>query len=250
MSKRVLLYLLCLCVGTSITCEAKNTNFHVITVATEENVGLNQLRHCCREFGIDLRVLGMGIPYPGHGYKLSQLQNFVRHVAKDDVVLFVDAYDVLILADKKTILEKFRAKNVPFIISTESNCWPLTSREAEFPPSPTPFRFINSGGIIGYAGHIRKILSALKPIHPKDDDQGRFTELFLKDKSLFCLDYQADIFLTLHGVSKNDLVVEKGKKRVKCLITESIPLIIHGNGYGKLLYYELYNFLFGKSTKL
>lgn len=248
-------YILCIFfalinLSLSLPCEAKNRELHIITVATKNTQGLQQLRDSCDENGLDLTVLGMGMVYPGNGLKLILIDEFLKTVHKNDIVLFVDAYDVLILADEKTILKKFYAKNTPVIVSAETFCYPLLLRDEEFPPSPTPFRFINTGSIMGYVRDLKQILRDMKPLIPNIDDQGQVAEFFLKNKHRFFLDYHADLFLTLHNVSKDSLKVNKKARKVKCLLTGSTPLLVHGNGNGKDLYNELYQVLFGTQDEL
>ena len=100
-------------------------SFHVCTVASKKTEGLQRLLDTCTKQGIDIDILGLDQPYKGNGQKLSYIKNYVMDLPSDDIVLFVDGYDVLILADKETLLQKFLAFDSHFVISTEKNCFPL-----------------------------------------------------------------------------------------------------------------------------
>ncbi len=76
----------------------KNPNLHVCTVATEERKGLDQLKNSCKENNLDLTVLGFGKPFRGFCEKFVEMQTFISELPDDDIILFVDAYDSLILA--------------------------------------------------------------------------------------------------------------------------------------------------------
>ena len=56
---------------------------------------------------ITIDVLGMSQPYPGHGQKLIWVLEYLQNIPDDHSVLFVDGFDVLIMEDKKAILNKF-----------------------------------------------------------------------------------------------------------------------------------------------
>lgn len=248
--KFVFIFFIILNLCLSLACEARQRDFHLVTVATKNTKGLKQLKHSCEEFGLYLKVLGMGMFYPGNGLKLLLIYDYLESIPKDDIVLFVDAYDVLILATEDEILEKFRQFKRPFVVSAETNCWPLFSREHEFPYSPTPFKFINTGSFIGHVSHIKKVLRDMKPLIAEKCDQHQMAEFFLENKSRITLDNNAELFFTLHNLNKDALSVDKASKKVKCLLTGSTPILIHGNGNGKFLYENLYNYIFGDATDL
>ena len=130
---------------------------HVCTIASQAGPGLERLLDTCEQQNIRINILGYGRPYPGNGQKLVYIKEYVKNLPSKDVVLFVDGYDVLFLANTKTILQKFLSYRVPFVISTEKNCYPFPNLATQYPRSPTNSRYINSGGFIGYAGFIRKM---------------------------------------------------------------------------------------------
>jgi hypothetical protein len=107
------------------------------------------------------------------------------------------------------------------------------------PPVTTPFRYLNAGSFIGYAGAIRRLIQALSP-RETDDDQALFTRHFLQNPGSMKLDYGATLFQTLCGLAANDLVIEKGKPltlRNRLLGTE--PCLLHGNGPGRTVFFAL-----------
>ena len=216
---------------------------HVCTNASHKIRALEQLLESCRINGIQLDVLGLGEPF-SFGKKLNDYHKYLKGIPPDDVVLFIDAYDVLILADEKTILDKFFSMNAPFVISVETNCFPFAHLASDYPPSPTKFKYLNVGSYIGYAKHIQQIYEDLSPIPDDIDDQGLLTVYFLKYPEKFKLDYHCELFLTLFQVEQKELVLNRRKKTVKSRTTGTAPCLVHGNGPAKVLYQQIYDRLF------
>ncbi len=255
MNSFFLTVLFCLLSWIPLAIYAKNT-LHVCTVASYDDPGLVRLQRCCEGLGLDLVVLGYGKPYPRHGIKLHYVREHLNTLPNDDILLFVDAFDVIILDDAQTILEKFFSKKAPFVISTEINCGPNPPAyvRENYPSAATKFRFINSGGYIGYVKFMKKLFdsfaldigsSGREPTqiyflrdHDKVsldyfyyiDDQHEMHRHFLKNPEKFCLDYFCDIFLSLYLVQDSDLSFDQGQRKVLLHPTNTRPSIIHGNG--------------------
>ena len=214
--------------------QAALDHFHVCTVASQRTVGLEKLLSTCSQQGIEIDILGLDLPYRGNGQKLNYIKQYVELLPDDHIVLFVDGYDVLFLANKEMILQKFLAFNVPFVISAEKGCF---SAAINYPNSPTPFRYINSGGYIGYAGFIKKMLQAIEINEPLSD-QGQLTRYFLENNFPFTLDYYSQIFLCLYDARDGEIVIDDRLQLVHCLATNSDPCIIHDNGYNAVNLYQ------------
>ncbi len=216
---------------------------HVLTVSSREDPGLNQLLHSAKIHHFDIRVMGVGLPYSGNGHKLSYAKYYLSTLPVGDLFLFVDAFDVLFLADREVLIQKFLAFSSPFVISAEKGCHPFNHLAEQYPESPTPFRFINSGTYMGYVGFIRDLLENMGQI-ANGSDQGQLTTYFLKNQGEFCLDYYCELFLPLEMVNEEDLLINCAQGKVQCLITGSTPCIVHGNGNGKGIYQSLYDNFF------
>jgi hypothetical protein len=186
--------------------------------------------------------------------KLRLVKELLRHRRDDAVVLFADAFDSVLLPCRDTILGKFRAFEAPIVFSAEKGCWPDPHLKARYPqpesramapqdatlrrlrPTPpleTPFRYLNSGGYMGYAGAIRSVLAELEA-PDEDDDQRLFTHYFLEHRETVGLDHESTIFQTLHHVDPDDLTVERGNPvRVRGRLTPTETCVLHGNGDGR-----------------
>lgn len=219
---------------------------HVCTVANKMTVTLEQLLLSCKHYQVPITILGLDLPYPGNGQKLILFKKFIHALPDDDIALLVDAFDVLILASPETLVEKFLAKEKQCVMGAEKICYPFGHLKERFPASPTRFKYLNSGTVMGYAGYLKKLLDALEPINPKKSDQGQITLYYLDHQDEIALDRHGDLFLTLHLVPKDKLVPDHKNKQVYCQETDTHPCIIHGCGKdGKELYQYLYDTLFG-----
>jgi hypothetical protein len=230
--------------GNLIALSLPPPKLHVLTVASDMTQGAKQLLATCKKNGVEIEILGLGQPYQGNGHKLVHLKEKLKSYSWNDIVLFVDAYDILFMADTKTILEKFYNMKSSFVIAAEKNCFPFKELADQYPPSPTPFRFLNSGSFIGKVHVIQKILEDLEPIIINSSDQAQFTKHYLKHPELYTFDYQCELFLPLSTVKESDVRLNYKKKTVDCLITNTKPCIVHGNGRGRKFYQKIYDKLY------
>ena len=108
--------------------------------------------------------------WAGLGTKVEMLLRFVEYQAnlggKRKIIMFVDAYDTLMQVDSDTIVQRFLATGANVILSTEDNSFPLNQDFCDLHLGYYVSRlftagtrkFVNTGGIIGYADSIRDIL--------------------------------------------------------------------------------------------
>lgn len=218
---------------------------HVCTMASYTCQGLNQLMASCKAYNISLDVLGLDQPF-SFGKKLRDVKEYVNRLPDDDIVLFTDGFDTLLLASEETILKKFRSMNVPFVIAAETNCHPFLHIAPYYPQSPTKFKYLNSGCYIGYVSYIKKILDEISPIPDETDDQGLLSVYYLYHPKAFTLDYSCNLFLCLWQVKNDEIVIDKENQNIRCLLTGTTPFIVHGNG-DKVLYQKIYDEIFLKS---
>lgn len=226
---------------------AQNTipKLHVCAIATHETPELKQLLHSCALQGITLNILGDGQPF-SFGGKLRWVRDYLEKIPNHEIVMVIDAYDTLVLADEATILKKFQAYKTPFIISTETGCHPFPHYDAFYPASPTRFKYLNAGSYIGYAGYIKYLLDELAPIDDEIEDQGLLSALYLHQPYTMKLDYMADLFLSLYQVELNQIALED--RHVRSLETQTWPCVVHGNGPAKWLYQHIYDQMFKDQT--
>lgn len=226
--------------------EVSIDQFHICTVASYEHPNLKKLQQSCEQHNIELEVVGMGQYYNKNSSKLLFMVDYLNTLEDSDIVMFVDGFDVLILEDKATILEKFLAMQTGFLMSAEKNCWPYPDLAKHYPPSPTPFRFINTGSYIGYVKNIKNWLDRMQPIYDNGSDQGFITVEYLGSPAAnrpFVLDYYCHLFLPLFLVEENEIVIDEQNQTFFCLTTGSKPSVIHASGESFLIWDKAYKAL-------
>lgn len=221
---------------------ARSSKLLVATVASKRNEELENLEESAREGGSELQVLGLGQKYEGHETKLRLYDQFLSspHVSPMDLVLLVDAYDVLLSPAIKDLPRKFEKFNRPIVLAAEHTLWPDSALEESYPSSPTELKFLNSGTIVGRAWALRFMFKTVRSYGALSlcgpDDQRAFHRFFLQNRQLVALDYHADLFLTLHFLT--DEVIVDGKGQVHA--GDKTPCAVHGNGGdGKAAYDRL-----------
>lgn len=243
------LFLFAFLLSSLLYCKAVESfdlkHFHVCTVASARTQGLEKLEISCQKHSIHLEVIGLGKPYYGNGTKLLRMMDYVHKLDDNEIVMFVDGYDVIIAGQKEKILEKFLNMNIPFLMSAERNCFPLTELAAEYPDSPTIHRYINTGSFIGYVKNIKQWLLKLQPIDVTVCDQQQTTLHYLNREKLFVLDHYCEIFLPLWNVEEDEISIDKENHLVNFLTTGTTPAVIHANGHS----FKIYNKVYGKLIK-
>lgn len=217
--------------------------FHVCTVATVNKEKLQQLLFSAARNLIDIDVLGMWLPFKGTGQKLTYIKNYVKNLQDDDIVLFVDAYDVLILATARVILQKFAKMETECVFGAEANLSFQKQLEPYF-KSPSKFKYLNSGTFMGYAGFLKTMLNEI-PIDEVKDDQSQLMLYYVEHMDRIKLDTNCELFFPLAKVTPDEFRIDKIDKTVECLLTGTKPCIIHGNSLkGKAIYQAIYRAFF------
>ena len=174
--------------------------FMLITVATEENDQLDRFRKSCEYYGVPYKILGLGEEWNGgeaengvlKGFGGGQKVNLLRKELKswleikNHIIMFTDSYDVVLLQNPQEILSKFRQFQRPIVFSAEKTCWPSSYLAEKYPESQTEYKYLNSGGFIGYVDSILELIK--DEIGDKDDDQLYYTEKYLSSLAQFTPD--------------------------------------------------------------
>lgn len=217
----------------------------LVTVATDdENPGYVSLinsgiRH---EWNFDLAEnLGEGVTWnggdmiaPGGGQKINLLKQAFDEgkFDEDDIIIFVDGHDVGLCAKWWNVVNRWLDNFDPtkVLFAAEAICWPDNTMADMFPPSPTPYRFLNSGTFMGRAKIIKRLLDEID-IDNSEDDQAAYQGLFLSGLPIE-LDYECRIFQPIHGALEH-IEYDPVSGNIYNKVTKTAPQIIHGNGPSK-----------------
>lgn len=189
----------------------------VITVATQDNPGLQMLRRSLDRAGMDYVVLGLGEQWRGFGMKIILTRDYLRTLEGYTHFIFVDAYDTVFL---KPITEYQGG----IVFSTEKNCWP--DYNAPYPASTKAFRYLNSGSYIAPIDEYLALVDQF-PVDYADDDQRYFTNIYLKTDRIK-LDTECRLFQSFAFTDASDLTIKHD--RIINNYSQSEPAVIHFNG--------------------
>ncbi|KAM4605913.1 procollagen-lysine,2-oxoglutarate 5-dioxygenase 2 isoform 2-T2 [Polymixia lowei] len=228
----------------------------VLTVATEETDGFLRFMQSANYFNYTVKVLGMGSEWRGGdvgrsiggGQKVRLLKEAMEDLADQDdlVVLSVDSYDLIFAAGPEEILRKFQQANHKVLFAAEGLIWPDKKLAEKYPLVRSGKRFLNSGGIIGYAPYINKVVAQWN-LHDNDDDQLFYTKIYLdplqRDILNMTLDHKCQIFQNLNGAVDEVLLKFGTGVRVRNTVYDSLPAVVHGNGNAKIYLNYLANYV-------
>uniref|UniRef100_A0A6T0ZT14 PLOD1-3-like GT domain-containing protein n=1 Tax=Alexandrium monilatum TaxID=311494 RepID=A0A6T0ZT14_9DINO len=214
---------------------------HLVTFMNKVHRMFAMLQTSAEAHGLYPKVIGYGRNawWPsGLGVKINELRRFLwgRGVRRDDVVAFVDAFDVIVFADEDEILAAFadmeRLHNASIFFNAERYCFPKTDGLCDdYPPSPTRWRHLNSGLIAGRVWALRQLLHDPVPDVIEGSDQAWYQRQFRSGNfsDLLALDRECRF---LCAVSDADAVVLGPDARMVRRDTGYRPALVHWAGVG------------------
>jgi hypothetical protein len=218
----------------------------------------------CARGGFSLKTLATADNnYTSHRIKDQLLALYLNQLTSDEIFVFTDAYDAFFLGDAREILEKFHKTGKKLVFSTETACWPDASLKDYYPEVESPYRYLNSGGFIGYAGFVKELLAETSvDVKPSDafywSNQYFWTKKYLENTDDIGLDSGCEIFNTFSPETgfafldgneisvayKNYMVewfkniFENREARLYNKVMKTFPSHVHYNGYSKCLMEE------------
>lgn len=181
----------------------------VFTYCNKQHPGLDILIESAQAKGISLHITGWGDETPSPSKKLSASLSFIESLNNDDIVMFVDGYDTVILEDASTIISKFRRKKSSVVFGGENACFPMlyTSFNLQqdfcndYYPKASRLRFVNTGQYIGYASSLRGLLSDYRKLVGLDmikqfpgTDQHAIGLMVMSRAWDIVIDHEGDVF--------------------------------------------------------
>lgn len=220
-----------------------NIKLHIVTVASDKTK-LKQLKQSAHMNNVNIDYILLNT-WNGFEDKITNMIDYVKKIKPTDIVCFIDAYDVLIFSGIEEILKKFYEYNCDILFSSEKACFPNINYEnyeiyyKEKKPL-TEFKFLNSGGYIGYAKNILEMLTwkstdEIKEICKTGGDQNYYTKYFFNNKTntKIKLDYYQKIFQAMCTVDYfNDLLFLNGRLYNKIL--HEFPCFTHFMGFWEM----------------
>lgn len=208
------------------------------------------LMESCRRYGIDLTLLGQGMAYPNHRFKIELVADYLAEHPEYDYVLQVDLVDVVFCATLREMFFKYKSMGHDIVASAERVCWPVPSHRKRSPPTGSSCRYLNSGAIFAtrdawlsaWQQMLEKVSPSARRLAPNNqqeldwiecDDQAAWSELYVNGEADITIDGKSMMFQTLNQTdwdisSTNRDYVFEGR-RIMNRETGSRPCLIHAN---------------------
>lgn len=206
----------------------------LVTVATESKSYMPFLEESCKRFNADLIILGWGETWTGFSFKFELMIDFLKEQPSDEIICFIDAYDVLLLRPLSELETTFRTLS------------DITGHNVIFGYDRAPSQLVkiinsahmgtchgislNSGTYIGYAKDLLKIISSCYTYSEADDQQEVIKYANKYPHDIF-IDTNSIFFITInnpYGTFMYDKTITVKNKKV--LYRGLYPFFAHGNG--------------------
>ena len=224
----------------------KDINMHIVTVATEEHK-MWALQKSAELYGVKVLNVGKHLDWQdsmdglGGMPKIAAMKKWLKSVPKDDVVLFLDAYDTFFADDPATVLDRFLGFNVDILFGAEESFWPPDPYiKQKFDVNSNHYKYLNSGLYIGKAG---ALFAFFDQGIPEEVDDQRFCQMgYLKNyESAFDIDWKRDnqrerfpysvaLDHESYVFQNHDMSVTRLNNQLYNAKTNCCPCIYHGNG--------------------
>lgn len=222
--------------------EGKDTDFRIITVATEPEK-MWALEQSASRYGVDVVNIGLEHPWrdPMTGLagmpKIQLVNEYLSTIPDDAVVLFMDGYDTFFADSPLEVLKRYREMNADIVFGAESECWPLSDDEfmrSRWLDTGTPYKYLNSGLYIGTAKALHAFISQDAP--GDDGDDQLFCQLrYLKtlvgaiDKG-YSFPYSVVMDVEAYIFQNHEPTIRKVNGQIWNDLTSCCGCIYHGNG--------------------
>lgn len=221
------------------------------TVATNNSGYLVALKEQFKKYNINLNILGYKKKWKGFNWKIQQIRDFLLKQKENDIVVFMDAFDVLLL-NNNYIEERFKSFNKNIVLSVEQ----LSDSELHQYFCRKVFKpyynyLINGGLYMGYTKYMLLYFDLINKYYDLDnyqDDQRIFNSFPYQNETIknfydnhIGIDIESKIFYNLQvPFSKNP--DKHTIKNNKILVNGIEPNFIHAPAKQNINYVlELYN---------
>jgi hypothetical protein len=215
-------------------------SLHIVTVATQSQYYFPYLLKSCERNGVTLEVLGLGEEWQGFNWKYKKMIEYLKSIPKNDLVCFVDGYDVICCRDLKEMPTVFynlkKQYNCRLIFAEDKTISVLMNLNSLYFGKCNGQK-INSGTYIGLSSDLLYAITKIHDLDPRDDadDQILVVDYCNKNPNEIYCDTQNQLFLTLgNSLQELDRYVTINEKTKKLTYQSNEPFFIHAPGYGYL----------------
>lgn len=186
----------------------------IVTVATSPDGYYKWLKQSCDRYKTELITLGMNEKWLGYNWKLLKMKKYLEQLDDNEIVMFVDAYDVILLDDTSKLEQKFIESDKKIVVGCENNDNKTLGHLIFDKCNNKP---LNSGTYIGYVKYLKQMLKDIieKNNDPSLDDQKLMIK-YCKKNNIIHIDCEQEYFkVQVMGILEDvDFDLEKNKSFV------------------------------------
>jgi hypothetical protein len=217
----------------------------IVTVATKSDRYFPYLEESAKRYDHDFVILAWGKEWKGLGWKFKLMREYLESLPSNELICFIDGYDVILLEDPKTIEDKYNrftgGDKTKVLCAIDRSCG--TDLDKTIINLWMSFYFykmdnitVNSGTYIGYSSTLLEIYNSMCKEFTCDDytdDQNILQQYILKHKSQFIIDKESEVFLvSLSVFSKvspghDNILIENNKLK----FNGKSPSMLHAPNY-------------------
>lgn len=204
----------------------------LVTVATHHGGYFSFLKKSCQRYDADLIILGWGQKWTGFSMKFKLMIDFLKNVPPDELVCFIDAYDVILLRPLDELEEFFRmfykTMGSKIIIGCDKAHW-ATHILSSHVFGKVHGKVLNSGTYIGFAKDLYAIIS--NSYHELcNDDQILLNEYAILHSHDVHIDSDSLFFLTINHPLGRFMTKDMMVSNYSLMYQGVRPFFAHGNG--------------------
>lgn len=175
----------------------------LITVATHLDGYMPWLKMSCERYSTPLIVLGYNEKWQGYAWKFKLMLDYLKKLDSNDLVCFIDAYDVLLLRPLDEIEEYYNKivslTNKKIIIAEDISISNFVRFSTYLIFDKCKNTLINSGTYIGKRDDIIIVLeNIMNNFKSSDNDQVIITKYIVDNPEMFYIDCEKLLFLTIN----------------------------------------------------
>lgn len=217
----------------------------LVTVATHSECYFPWLQESCKRYNTNLEILGWGEKWQGYTWKFTLMLNYLKTLDPEELVCFVDGYDVLLLRPLDEIQSYYENINK---ISKKKIIIGIDLFDNELYKSIVNFYFsscnnfnINSGVYIGKAKDLFEIISTAKGSSDnKADDQVIITKYCCANSDIFYIDKDSTFILNFNNTDEignnPNIKIKKNNNNFSLSYKNAKPFFVHGPGNTEMFY--------------
>jgi hypothetical protein len=184
-------------------------NLHIVSVATEQKFYMKYLISSIKNNNGELVILGYNQKWQGFNWRNILMKDYLKKLDPNDIVCFIDGYDVFCLRDLRLLKAKFieiiQREKAKIIVGYDNIKNFMDSIVVPIGYGKCKNTSLNAGTYIGY---VKDILNMIDKIFVIDnnitaDDQVLLTKFCNSNKDYIYIDIKNELFLTLSDKLKD-----------------------------------------------